>query len=135
LAAFPASYQAFPKNPEIQWAHSAIQPMRHFKTSPKSVVSIRLILDQTRKNKLYEKSKGSPPFADIHLIRAQRSGSWYWGAAPDLDVADSSGQNGGSHRYTYFQGPYSNPPYSQDQPRTWSGSRHRRNHFSPPRRL
>jgi len=33
------------------------------------VVSIRLILDQTRKNKLYEKSKGSPPFADIHLIR------------------------------------------------------------------
>jgi hypothetical protein len=104
LTAFPASYQAlhqaFPEIPEIQWARSAIQPMRHFKTSPKSVVSIRLILDQTRKNKLYEKSKGSPPFADIHLIRPQRSGSRYWGAAPDLGVADSSGQNGGSRHYT-----------------------------------
>jgi hypothetical protein len=97
---FRSPIKLFQKFREIQWAHSAIRPMRHFKTSPKSVVSIRLILDQTRKNKLYEKSKGSPPFADIHLIRPQRSGSWHWGAAPDLDVADSSGQNGGSRRYT-----------------------------------
>jgi hypothetical protein len=66
---FRSPIKLFQKIPEIQWAHSAIQPKRHFKTSPKSVVSIRLILDQTRKNKLYEKSKGSPPFADIHLIR------------------------------------------------------------------
>jgi hypothetical protein len=39
LAAFSASHQAFPENPEIQWAYSASQPMRHFKTGPESVVS------------------------------------------------------------------------------------------------
>jgi hypothetical protein len=56
---------------------------------------------QTRKNKLYEKSKGSPPFADIHLIRPQRSGSRYWGTAPDFDFADSSSQNDASRLYAY----------------------------------
>jgi hypothetical protein len=39
----------FQKFPEIQWAHSAIQPMRHFKTGPKFVVSIRLIPDVNKK--------------------------------------------------------------------------------------
>jgi hypothetical protein len=39
----------FQKFREIQWAYSAIQPMRHFKTGPKFVVSIRLIPDVNKK--------------------------------------------------------------------------------------
>src|SRR3954447_23676300 len=96
--------------------------MRHFKPDPKHGGVPAGFWTQTRKNKLHEKSKGSPPFADIHLIRPQRSRSRYWRAAPDLDVADSSGQNGSSRHHAYYQGPYSNTPYSSIRSRTWAGS-------------